>query len=308
MAVATYYFDGSDGTTTGSSWSGLTNVTDGSTSTAAVTSAYNTSDLVVFGTNAPSSGGAISSVRARAYGMHYTGFDDYLEIYTQSRGETLLGYLASGPTTDSNTTPAWTSWFSVTAPSGGWSWSVLQVLEAAMIYDAGPPGTKEGDIYRIEIEVTYTAGTVTSSERGLYIGGLPFDIYTRENGAILDTNDTDLGISFTAQDYTDIATDDNIYLDLSGVSTYNKFLFKDYNTNNLGTDDIIVTWSGKSTLAPSDSTAYLQIYNRTSSSWETLDSDGTTAANTEFILSGTQSTSLSDYYDANYVTSCRIYQ
>ena len=84
------------------------------------------------------------------------------------------------------------------------------------------------------------------------------------------------------------------------------FEFKNKNLNN--TDIIMPIWKGQSTLAPSLSTVYLQIYNRTTELWETIDSDNATAANTTFTLTSTVDSGLVNYYDGEYWVSFRIYQ
>ena len=66
-------------------------------------------------------------------------------------------------------------------------------------------------------------------------------------------------------------------------------------------------WEGQSTLAPSASTVYLQIYNRDTPGWETVDSDDAEDANTDFILL-VNMPDLTDYKDASNVISCRVYQ
>lgn len=103
-----------------------------------------------------------------------------------------------------------------------------------------------------------------------------------------------------------MALDDDIYVEQTANGEYAIFEWK--NQNNNDTDVIIVSWKGKSSRATSTSVAYLQIYNQTSDVWEELDSDNATAADTEFTLSGTQSTNLSDYYDASNWVACRVYQ
>lgn len=42
--------------------------------------------------------------------------------------------------------------------------------------------------------------------------------------------------------------------------------------------------------------------------WEMIDSDGTTAADTDFDMQGTVTTSLSDYYDGSNWIACRVWQ
>ena len=63
----------------------------------------------------------------------------------------------------------------------------------------------------------------------------------------------------------------------------------------------------KSSLAPSESTAYLQIYNQNTSVWETIDTDNTIAADTEFYLEAYVG-DLTNYKDGSDVISIRIYQ
>lgn len=94
--------------------------------------------------------------------------------------------------------------------------------------------------------------------------------------------------------------------EIKNLRNYNTKFFDNPDTDS--NDVIITNWKGKTNLAPSQSTVYLQIYNRNSDSWETLDSDDTTGSDTEFSLSGTQSSNLSDYYDASNWVACRVYQ
>jgi len=79
--------------------------------------------------------------------------------------------------------------------------------------------------------------------------------------------------------------------------------FKDY-TSGTG---VTFTWKGQAEIAPSASTVYLQIYDRNLTTWETIDSDSATAANTDFTLTGDKS-DLTDYKDINNVVACRVYQ
>lgn len=155
----------------------------------------------------------------------------------------------------------------------------------------------------------YLQGKKTDSgDIGIYLEGSVASIYTRESASDLETDDTNLTTSFTEQDYTDVATDDDSFLDLSGINVYFKYLFKVYNSNAVNTDPFVITWKGKSTKAPSEATVYLQVYNRTITEWETIDTDGASNENTEFTLTGGETLSLSDYYDGDYIISCRVYQ
>lgn len=163
------------------------------------------------------------------------------------------------------------------------------------------------EVDHIQIKVYYTeSGTEANSERKLYVKG--GDFYSRESTTDLESDDTPLATTFSEQDYTDVESDDNVYVDLQGTARYMKFLFKEFNENETNEQKFTITWRGKSSLAPSSAAVYLQVYNRTSGQWETLDSDSTTSANTKFTLTGTKSTNLSGYYDSNYVISVRVYQ
>jgi len=84
------------------------------------------------------------------------------------------------------------------------------------------------------------------------------------------------------------------------------FLFKDQNDNS--TDEITVVWNGQSDRVPSSYTVYLQIYNRDSTTWETLDTDDFTGANTDFDLEGSITVNLDNYYDASNWVAHRVYQ
>lgn len=153
----------------------------------------------------------------------------------------------------------------------------------------------------------YTKGYLaSSSERNLYLEGDISPLYSKESSSSLKTNDTNLANIFTQQEYTDVTTDNDTYVDLVGTHEYFQFLFKEPNNNS--TDDFRITWKGKSTVAPSSHTVYLQIYNRTTSTWTNLTSNNSASANTKFTLTYDVTTGMSDYYDANHVISARIYQ
>jgi hypothetical protein len=122
---------------------------------------------------------------------------------------------------------------------------------------------------------------------------------------VLAANDADRENAFTPQEYNDVELDDDNFVDQGATDEFAVFLFKDKNTEQ---DTINVSWIGKSTLAPSTSIVKLQIYNRNSTTWEDLDSDNATAADTEFTLTGTKSASLGDYFDASFWIACRIWQ
>ena len=98
--------------------------------------------------------------------------------------------------------------------------------------------------------------------------------------------------------------DDNVYVNQVATAEFMIHQFKDdagdYNR-------VTPLWRGKSTLAPSSSPVYLQIYNQVSTTWITIDSDDTTGADTEFDLTA-EVNGLANYKDGVNYISCRVYQ
>ncbi len=129
--------------------------------------------------------------------------------------------------------------------------------------------------------------------------------YSKEDKATLPADDANLSSIFTAENYTDVSSDNGVYVVQSSVGQYSVFVLKNNNNTQI---PFTVTWNGKSDLAPTSSTVYLQIYNRNSATWETLASNNSANANTDFTLTETKSTNLSYYYDANGWVACRVYQ
>jgi len=132
-----------------------------------------------------------------------------------------------------------------------------------------------------------------------------FTLYSRADLPALPSKDNNLTNTFSAQEYLDVENLDGQTSIQTSNGQYSVFLFKNKNTDQ---ETISTTWTGKSNLAPSSSTVYLQIYNRTSTTWETLDTDSISSVDTNFTLTGTQTTNLSNYFDDNYWISCRVYQ
>ena len=103
-----------------------------------------------------------------------------------------------------------------------------------------------------------------------------------------------------------MAADDADTVEQCATEEHSIFQFKNQNSNN--TDNITLYWKGQTDLAPISSTVYLQIYNRNTTTWETVDSDNTTAADTDFVLTNVISVDVSDYYDGSNWVSARVYQ
>jgi hypothetical protein len=119
----------------------------------------------------------------------------------------------------------------------------------------------------------------------------------------LPTNNNDLETSYTTQDETDVADDDGVRVNQSATDEYAIHQFKNF----VGGNSASFIWNGQSDLACSASTIYLQIYDTNLTTWETVDSDSTTAANTDFDLTFFKS-NLTDYKNNQGIVTCRVYQ
>jgi hypothetical protein len=128
--------------------------------------------------------------------------------------------------------------------------------------------------------------------------------YTRGDYETLPTDDSDLEVVYSAQDIIDVATQDDVMVDQTATNQNAIHQFKDYVATN---NNCSLTWEGRSSLAPSSSIVYLQIYNRNTTAWDTVDLDNSSNADTDFILTASVA-DLTNYKDANSVISCRIYQ
>lgn len=109
--------------------------------------------------------------------------------------------------------------------------------------------------------------------------------------------------SFTSGDSQDVEWDERLVTNKFAI-----FLFKD----RLGAvTNATVTWNGRTNLAPTVSTVYLQAYNQTTSTWTTIDSENLIGADTDFDLIGnlpTGGTVMSDFLDAENLITHRVYQ
>ena len=128
--------------------------------------------------------------------------------------------------------------------------------------------------------------------------------YTKGDYAELPANDNDLENLYTAGDILNVATKNDEYAEQTATSQYAIHQFKDYAGANTSCN---LEWEGQTNCSPSLSTVFLQIYNRNTSSWETVDSDNTSPANTDFSLTANVA-DLTNYKDASNVISCRVYQ
>ena len=128
--------------------------------------------------------------------------------------------------------------------------------------------------------------------------------YTRGDENVLPADDTELETAYSVQDYIDVSTKNDVRVAQIATDEYTLHQFKNY----VGTSPLAnIEWEGQSDLASSSSTVCLQIYNRNSTTWETVDSDNTTNADTDFTLTA-HIANLTNYKNASNVISCRVYQ
>ncbi len=121
----------------------------------------------------------------------------------------------------------------------------------------------------------------------------------------IEINAADPVNAFNAYNYSHVSTNDSDYFVQTGSQNIIEE-FKQIAPDN--TKNINLTWIGRTTVAPSASPVYLQIYNYNTPAWETLASQTMVPADTDFTLSATQSANLSNYYDSRNTVSARVYQ
>lgn len=149
-AANTYYFDAHLGISDPiNAWTNDNNAFDGSITTSA-TSSNDATYLLGAGTTAPTSGLAITQVRVRVFGSRGgTGASVNMGIYTAGQA-TLLGTNSSLLVSPA----AWSAFTTLTAPSGGWTWDILNTLEAKA--NLSNALNQIMNLYRIELEVSTT--------------------------------------------------------------------------------------------------------------------------------------------------------
>jgi hypothetical protein len=128
--------------------------------------------------------------------------------------------------------------------------------------------------------------------------------YSRGAYSVLPINDNELDTMYTEDEYINAQTADGHFVSQIGTQDYMVHEFKSFGGEG---DTCSLTFEGKSTLAPSQSTVYLQIYNRLTQLWETVASEAAFLANRNFLLSANIK-HLSKYKDAQKIVSCRVYQ
>jgi hypothetical protein len=115
-----------------------------------------------------------------------------------------------------------------------------------------------------------------------------------------------LDIIYGETDEDSVATDNGVRVGMNGSNTY---LLHQYRIVNETThDNICIKVNLQSTLEPSISPVYLQIWNVLTSLWETIASNTTSAADIDFDLEAEVTSNVENYYDTNREIAIRVYQ
>lgn len=131
-----------------------------------------------------------------------------------------------------------------------------------------------------------------------------YSLYSRGDEISLPSGTNDLQTLYTDQEETDVSDRDLDMVEQTGTLQYMMHQFKKFvGANTFCTVEV----EAQSTLAASLSTIYLQIYNRVSGLWETLDTETQAPQDVNFELFK-KITDLSEYKDSTNVVTCRVYQ
>lgn len=130
--------------------------------------------------------------------------------------------------------------------------------------------------------------------------------YSRGSYVSLPTGNADLTTLFNATDYSNVATIDNIFVDLVNSAGIAVVMWNGFSSDK--TKSIELTWTGKTSRAASISPVVLQIFNLTSGLWETLTTNTSAPNGSDFTVVGTQAVSMANYYDLAGYCYARIYQ
>ena len=129
-------------------------------------------------------------------------------------------------------------------------------------------------------------------------------LFTRSDESSLPADDLSLNNSYTDAEVTNMGSNNTSYVERDSLQEY---ALHQYKFDAAGQTSASITWNGKSNVATGTSPVLLQIYNRSTKSWSTIDTESTAGAGTEFDLTATVNP-LTNYKDANGMVTCRVYQ
>ena len=160
------------------------------------------------------------------------------------------------------------------------------------------------DTVSITRSATYSLLSTTAITRSAeYIVG--DSVYSYEDCATLPPDASDLANYMDVTEIASVIADDASRFSF-GTLAYNVQQIRKKKANS--TDGIAISWNGQSNIAPSSSAMYLQIYNFTTSLWETVDSYSLTTVDSDFNLTATIASSVADYYNVSNEVVCRVYK
>lgn len=204
----------------------------------------------------------------------------------------------------------WTNgfWYEGTGASGGFSLAINYYTE--LVFAVRTNNALLGKTYRLRLYddagsrpldayVNYPTFSITSNETKRYSKGL----YPS-----LPASSADLTYYFDPEGYADAAADDNSDRDaLTSAANYPVVNFVTKNATN--SQAITATWNGQSSAAATSAAVYLQVFRfGSTNAWQTVASNATSAASSDFTLSGNINSALAEYYDASNWTYWRVYQ
>lgn len=128
--------------------------------------------------------------------------------------------------------------------------------------------------------------------------------YSKGDDVDLPSGILELETAYSAQDYLDVDTKDDVRVGQTATNEYAIHQFKDYVGD---INSCSLEWEGQTNCPPILSPVVLQIFNRNTPAWETVDTDNSSPEDTDFTLSATIP-DLTNYKSANKVIVCRVYQ
>jgi hypothetical protein len=127
--------------------------------------------------------------------------------------------------------------------------------------------------------------------------------YSRQAADNLPNNDSDLETLYSEQEEANASVRDNTRVAISGQGKYLIHEFKNFAGSQTTCK---VEFEGRSTLAPSGTPVYLQIYH-TTNGWETILTNSSSPANADFEME-VRLANLTNYKDGGGIVACRVYQ
>lgn len=136
-------------------------------------------------------------------------------------------------------------------------------------------------------------------------GGAGFVQLTYTTNQAPPSTSNDLVNPFNSIQYGNVSTNDGGYQ----IQTGSQVIIQEYKSlHQNNTDNINFTWWGRSTVAPSVSPFYVQVYNQNTLSWQTVASQTTQPADTDFGITVSITTTPGNYYNTSNQVIFRTYQ